>query len=102
MSQSKIPSNAPAPIFWLPAQWDRHQLYAIQTPQIFERALLEQAYRAVHAENVSVTGEVSAVERLSHKVVLVVNDVFNFKITYPRDLPLAEFVLKQRESDAES
>jgi 2-C-methyl-D-erythritol 4-phosphate cytidylyltransferase len=75
---------------------DRHQLYAMQTPQIFERALIEEAYRVVHAENVSVTDEVSAVERLGRKVVLVLNDNFNFKITYPRDLPLAEFVLKQR------
>jgi 2-C-methyl-D-erythritol 4-phosphate cytidylyltransferase len=74
---------------------DRHQLYAMQTPQIFERQLIEEAYRAVY-ENVSVTDEVSAVERLGRKVVLVVNDDFNFKITYPRDLPLAEFVLKQR------
>jgi 2-C-methyl-D-erythritol 4-phosphate cytidylyltransferase len=75
---------------------DRHQLYAMQTPQIFERALIEEAYRAIYAQNVSVTDEVSAVERLGHKVALVPNSDFNFKITYPRDLPLAEFVLKQR------
>ncbi len=75
---------------------NRHQLYAMQTPQIFERALIEEAYRAAYAENVSVTDEVSAVERLGRKVVLVLNDGFNFKVTYPRDLPLAEFILKQR------
>ena len=44
----------------------------------------------------SVTDEVSAVERLGHKIVLVLNDEFNFKITYPQDLALAEFVLTQR------
>jgi len=76
---------------------DRHQLYAMQTPQIFERQLIEEAYRAVYAENIFVTDEVSAVERLGRKVVLVLNDDFNFKITYPRDLPLAEFVLTQRK-----
>ncbi len=75
---------------------DRQELYAMQTPQIFERQLIEEAYRAVYAENISVTDEVSAVERLGRKIALVVNDDFNFKITYPRDLPLAEFVLKQR------
>ena len=75
---------------------DRHQLYAMQTPQIFERQLIEEAYRAVYAENISVTDEVSAVERLGRKVVLVLNDDFNFKITYPRDLPVAELILKQR------
>ena len=75
---------------------DRHQLYAMQTPQIFERQLIEDAYRAVYAENASVTDEVSAVERFGRKVILVPNKDLNLKITYPRDLPLAEFVLKQR------
>jgi 2-C-methyl-D-erythritol 4-phosphate cytidylyltransferase len=75
---------------------DRHQLYAMQTPQIFERAWIEEAYRDVYAKKVSVTDEVSAVERLGRKVFLLPNDDFSFKITYPRDLPLAEFVLKQR------
>jgi 2-C-methyl-D-erythritol 4-phosphate cytidylyltransferase len=75
---------------------DRDQLYAMQTPQIFERHLIEEAYRAVCAENIFVTDEVSAVERMGRKVVLVVNGDFNFKITYPRDVPLADFVLKQR------
>jgi 2-C-methyl-D-erythritol 4-phosphate cytidylyltransferase len=75
---------------------DRHELYAMQTPQVFERALIEEAYRAADTENLSLTDEVSAVERLGRKVVLVLNDDFNFKITYPRDLALGEFVLKPR------
>jgi 2-C-methyl-D-erythritol 4-phosphate cytidylyltransferase len=79
---------------------DRHQLYAMQTPQIFKCAVIEEAYRIAYAKNVSVTDEVSAVELIGHKVVLVLNDEFNFKITYPRDLALAEFVLKQRTRSA--
>jgi 2-C-methyl-D-erythritol 4-phosphate cytidylyltransferase len=75
---------------------DRHQLYAMQTPQIFERKLIEDAYRGVDAEKASVTDEVSAVERLGHKIALVLNDDFNFKITYRRDLPLADFILRER------
>jgi 2-C-methyl-D-erythritol 4-phosphate cytidylyltransferase len=75
---------------------DRQGLYAMQTPQMFERALIDEAYRAVYAENSLVTDEVSALERLDRKIVLVLNDDFNFKITYPRDLLLAEFVLTQR------
>ena len=75
---------------------DRHQLYAMQTPQVFQRALIEEAYRAAQTKNVLLTDEVSAVEQFGRKVVLVPNDDFNFKITYPRDLALAEFVLKQR------
>jgi len=75
---------------------DRHQLCAMQTPQIFERKLIENAYRAVYAANILVTDEVSAIERLGHKVALVLNDDFNFKITYPRDLPVADFILRER------
>jgi 2-C-methyl-D-erythritol 4-phosphate cytidylyltransferase len=77
---------------------DRNGVYAMQTPQVFARKLLEEAYRLVAKRNVSVTDEVSAVELLGRKIILVPNHDFNFKITYPRDLPLAEFVLKQRAS----
>jgi len=77
---------------------DRNGIYGMQTPQIFARKLLEEAYQVVAKKNVSVTDEVSAVELLGRKVVLVPNHDFNFKITYPRDLPLCEFVLKQRQS----
>ena len=75
---------------------NRHRLFRVQTPQIFERALINDAYRAVFAKNLLITDEVSAVEHLGHKIVLISNQDFNFKITYPRDLPLAEFVLRQR------
>jgi 2-C-methyl-D-erythritol 4-phosphate cytidylyltransferase len=75
---------------------DRDRLYAMQTPQIFERKLLEQAYRAVAEKKLPVTDEVSAFELIGGKVVLVPNDDFNFKITYPRDLKLAEMVLQGR------
>jgi 2-C-methyl-D-erythritol 4-phosphate cytidylyltransferase len=82
--------------FFVTSPVDRHQLYAMQTPQVFERRLIEDGYRAVYAENASVTDEVSAVERLGRKVILVPNTDLNFKITYPRDLALAEFVIHER------
>jgi 2-C-methyl-D-erythritol 4-phosphate cytidylyltransferase len=75
---------------------DRHQLFAMQTPQIFERKVLEDAYRKVFAEKILVTDEVSAVESNGGKVVLVPNEQPNFKITYAGDLQLAEFVLNER------
>ena len=82
------------------ASVDRHQLYAMQTPQIFERKVIEDAYRAVYAENILVTDEVSAVKRLGYKIALVLNDDFNLKITYPRDLPIADFILCNRAKDS--
>ena len=76
---------------------DRERLYAMQTPQIFARDLLESAYALVAAEQLTITDEVSAVERLGHQVVLVPNEDFNFKITFPADLALAESVLRARD-----
>jgi 2-C-methyl-D-erythritol 4-phosphate cytidylyltransferase len=85
--------------FWVTGSIDRHQLYSMQTPQVFERKLLAEAYRVVAESKLTVTDEVSAVELLGHKVALVVNEEFNFKITYPRDLVLAEHLFRQRNSE---
>jgi 2-C-methyl-D-erythritol 4-phosphate cytidylyltransferase len=74
----------------------RENLYAMQTPQIFARDLLDKAYAAIAADNRIVTDEVSAVEHLGAKVVLLPNEEWNVKITYPRDLLLAQAVLARR------
>lgn len=76
----------------------REDLYAMQTPQIFARDLLGKAYAAVAASDLSVTDEVSAIEHLGAKVVLLRNDEWNVKITYPRDLLLAQAALARRSS----
>lgn len=74
----------------------REGLYAMQTPQIFSKKLLVDAYAGVAANNLSVTDEVSAVEHLGAKVMLVPNGEFNVKITFPRDLLLAQSALMRR------
>jgi 2-C-methyl-D-erythritol 4-phosphate cytidylyltransferase len=76
----------------------RANLYAMQTPQIFARELLERAYAAVVAGGFSITDEVSAVQHLGEKVVLVPNDNWNAKITFPRDLVLAQASIGRRSS----
>ena len=77
---------------------DRKNLFGVQTPQIFERALIEKAYKAVFDAGLEVTDEISAVERVGGKVVLLPNESPNFKITYPADLQLAEFLVRYRAS----
>jgi 2-C-methyl-D-erythritol 4-phosphate cytidylyltransferase len=75
---------------------DRAGLYAMQTPQIFSRDILVEAYDAVAEKKLSITDEVSAVDQRGRKVFLVSNDEFNLKITYPRDLLLAQSLLSRR------
>ncbi|MGI8890825.1 MAG: 2-C-methyl-D-erythritol 4-phosphate cytidylyltransferase [Chthoniobacterales bacterium] len=77
---------------------ERAGLFAVQTPQIFRRELLDKAYQAIFDAGLEVTDEISAIERVGGNVVLLPNEEPNFKITYPGDLSLAEFLLSQRGS----
>lgn len=69
----------------------RDGLWQAQTPQMFRRADLE---RALHALGTDVpTDESRAMEFLGYRPKLVEADGFNFKVTYPGDLRMAEWVL---------
>jgi 2-C-methyl-D-erythritol 4-phosphate cytidylyltransferase len=75
---------------------DREGVFAMQTPQIFSRSLLLSAYDRIERDNISITDEVSALQHLGRKVMLVPADDVNLKITFPADLALAELVLARR------
>ncbi len=79
---------------------DRADLYAMQTPQIFSRELIEEAYRSVQAAGAEITDEISAVEFIGRDAVLVPHDSWNPKITFPRDIQLAEALLRVRGSES--
>jgi len=75
---------------------ERTGLWAMQTPQVFACGLVLQAYAAVMSRNELVTDEVSAVQKLGKRIFLLKNEDWNFKITFPHDLALAEHVLGLR------
>ncbi|MCW5624554.1 MAG: 2-C-methyl-D-erythritol 4-phosphate cytidylyltransferase [Burkholderiales bacterium] len=66
----------------------RSGLWQAQTPQMFRHALLLEALERV--DRTTVTDEASAVEALGLRPRLVEGDAENLKITYARDLLLAE------------
>ena len=74
---------------------DRSNLWATQTPQIFNRELLLRAYQAVEAKKLLVTDEVSAVESLNEPVMLCQCTRPNLKITFPQDLEVATRLLER-------
>jgi 2-C-methyl-D-erythritol 4-phosphate cytidylyltransferase len=74
------------------ATLDREGLWEAQTPQVFRRELLLQAYAKRGRE--AVTDDAQLVERLGHKVTVVPCSPLNLKITTRDDLKLAEQVLK--------
>lgn len=73
---------------------DRMGVWVMETPQVFQRDLLERAYEKVLGENLLVTDEVSAMQSLGHPVQVVENHSPNPKITFPSDLVLAEKLLR--------
>ena len=75
---------------------ERTGLWAMQTPQVFSSGLILQAYAGLMAKHEMVTDEVSAVQKLGKKIALLKNHDWNFKITFPHDLELAEHVLTLR------
>ncbi len=74
----------------------RELLYAIQTPQTFEINLLREAHARALRENWSVTDDAMLVEKLGIQVRIVPGPTDNLKITHPRDLSLAEFLLSRQ------
>ncbi|GAA4360722.1 2-C-methyl-D-erythritol 4-phosphate cytidylyltransferase [Angustibacter luteus] len=70
---------------------DRAPLRRVQTPQGFERALLERAHAA--AGDSAATDDAALVERLGVRVRLVEGDPLALKVTTAEDLALAEWLL---------
>jgi len=69
----------------------RTNLYAIQTPQVFDAALLRRAYATVDLSGT--TDDASVIERLGEPVLVVEGDPRNLKITSPDDLVLARAIM---------
>lgn len=79
----------------LPEKVSRDYLWGMETPQIFDINLLQQAYTCVKEQGVVVTDEVSAMETLGIPTRLVQVGP-NLKITLPGDLELAELIFNHR------
>ena len=79
----------------LPERVSRDNLWGMETPQIFDLALLRRAYQDVAQQKLVVTDEVSAMECIGVPTRLVQGGV-NLKITLPGDLELAELIWRNR------
>jgi 2-C-methyl-D-erythritol 4-phosphate cytidylyltransferase len=74
---------------------DRRNLWRAQTPQAFRRAILQHALAYAAEHNFDATDEASLVEWLSWPVRIFPGSIWNFKVTSPDDLMLAELLLGQ-------
>ncbi|HVF19482.1 MAG TPA: 2-C-methyl-D-erythritol 4-phosphate cytidylyltransferase [Mycobacteriales bacterium] len=74
----------------------RHELFAVQTPQGFSRAVLAEAHDAAVVDGFEGTDDASLVERLGVPVSVLPGYDDAFKVTRPNDLLHAESVLRRR------
>jgi 2-C-methyl-D-erythritol 4-phosphate cytidylyltransferase len=68
----------------------REQIWEIQTPQVFERELIQKAY--LTASKHSVPDDAALVELMGKKVRVVMGSYFNIKITTQEDLVFADAI----------
>ena len=71
----------------------RDNLWAVQTPQIFEADLLGAAHRTIDSD---VTDDATMVEKLGHQVKLFMGSYENLKVTTAEDIVMAEAILRSR------
>ena len=74
---------------------DRKTLRAIQTPQVFDIALLRGALKKAKDDGAEITDDCSAVERMGMSVKIVEGDERNLKVTTPMDLAIAKLLLEE-------
>lgn len=76
---------------------DRSRLWAVQTPQVFRRAVLERALDVADDLLAAATDDAWLVERVGGVVRVVESDPSNIKITSAADLRIAEMLLAEGE-----
>jgi 2-C-methyl-D-erythritol 4-phosphate cytidylyltransferase len=74
----------------------RKDLFLAQTPQVFRRDWLEQAYARRGELGSGITDDTQLVEALGHRCAIVSGSPFNLKITTQDDLRLAAAILRMQ------
>lgn len=79
---------------------ERARLWAVQTPQVFKKALLLRAFAAAEAVGADYTDDCQLVEAIGGRVRLVEGDYANLKITTPEDMDAAAALLRKKGTQA--
>jgi 2-C-methyl-D-erythritol 4-phosphate cytidylyltransferase len=75
---------------------DRRQLWAAQTPQGFDVAVLKHCHAEGVRQGWEVTDDAALFEKCGKEVRIVEGEETNLKLTTPQDLAIAEFILRNR------
>ena len=75
---------------------DRDTTYRVQTPQVFDAVLLKGALTKAAEKGLALSDDSAAMDMMGFKSFIVAGEEENIKITTPRDLILAEAILRDR------
>jgi 2-C-methyl-D-erythritol 4-phosphate cytidylyltransferase len=78
---------------------DRSKIWLMQTPQVFDRKLITEAYQFIQKNKFPITDDASAVEQLGQKVHLLESSTLNLKITREADWKILELWLGKRDEE---
>jgi 2-C-methyl-D-erythritol 4-phosphate cytidylyltransferase len=78
------------------ATMPRDNLWLAQTPQVFRKDWLVQAYAQRHQLGTHITDDAQLIEAAGHPVAVVQSNASNIKITTKADIHLAEAILKSQ------
>ncbi len=77
---------------------DRSSLFAVQTPQIFQKKYFYDGVNFALEHGLDFTDDCQLAEAVGTKIFLTPSDYFNIKITTPEDIALAEALIMYRKS----
>ncbi len=73
---------------------DRTGLWAVQTPQVFEAELLRAAHARARQQGIESSDDGTLVLGLGHELRFVPGDWWNIKVTTPKDMERAGWILR--------
>ncbi|MCK9484202.1 MAG: 2-C-methyl-D-erythritol 4-phosphate cytidylyltransferase [Candidatus Marinimicrobia bacterium] len=76
---------------------DRYKIWHGQTPQVFQRSVLEKAYANARTKDITATDDSMLVELIGGRVAVVESSAENLKITCQNDLKIAKSILENRK-----
>ena len=81
---------------WVDTTLDRSKVWQVQTPQVFQKEVIIEAYAKVQEDKTPITDDASAVELLNYEVLLVESKTPNLKITRLDDWRSLERLLREK------
>ncbi len=94
----RSPNQIPNTIRCLLSDLNRNSLWAMETPQVFDRKLIIEAYELIRNRGLTTTDDTTAFSYLNRPITLFENESPNPKLTTIDDLEYIEFLVAKNQN----